>query len=143
MTDAFEVYGELRTTVNAVCNLNYHIIRCPKYRRSMPKGQLEDNLKLVIRAICETNKWSLLAMEIMEDHIHVFVSTPPVWSPAAMVEMLKRTSARMLYLRHPELKRTLWKGHLWSTGYYIGTAGTINAKSIRVYVEAQKTKAKD
>jgi len=87
--------------------------------------------------------WKLMAMEIMDDHIHIFVSAPPVVSPATIVKLLKGVSARQLYLKHPELKKQLWKGHIWSSGYYIGTAGTVSAKSILEYVEGQEKHQKE
>jgi REP element-mobilizing transposase RayT len=39
--------------------------------------------------------------------------------------------------------RTLWKGHLWSSGYYIGMTGTVGAESIRISVGVQRSRAKD
>jgi len=134
----FDEYSEMRKTGNAVYNLNYHVVFCPKYRRSILTGSVKDDLTLIFRTICESNNWAIMAMEIMDDHVHLFVSAPPVTSPAAIVKLLKGVSARQLYLKHPELKKQLWKGHIWSSGYYIGTAGTVSARSIREYIEGQE-----
>jgi putative transposase len=134
----FEECSEIRSTGNAVYNLNYHIVFCPKYRRSILAGSVENDLALIFGTICESNNWKLMAMEIMEDHVHLFVSAPPITSPATIVKLLKGVSARQLYLKHPELKKQLWKGHIWSSGYYIGTAGTVSANSIREYIRGQE-----
>ncbi|MCL2712863.1 MAG: IS200/IS605 family transposase [Methanomassiliicoccaceae archaeon] len=134
----FDEYSEVRKTGNAVYNLNYHIVFCPKYRRSILVGSVGDDLALILRTICASNNWNLMAMEIMEDHVHLFISAMPITSPATIVKLLKGVSARQLYLKHPELKKQLWKGHIWSSGYYIGTAGTVSARSIREYIQGQE-----
>ena len=134
----FDEYPEKRRTGNAIYNLNYHVVFCPKYRKSILTGSVKDDLTLIFGTICESNNWDLMAMEIMDDHIHLFVSAIPVTSPATIVKLLKGVSARQLYLKHPELKKQLWKGHIWSSGYYIGTAGTVSANSIREYIQGQE-----
>jgi len=134
----FDEHPETRRTGNAVYNLNYHVVFCPKYRKSILTGSVKDDLTLIFGTICESNNWELMAMEITDDHIHLFVSALPVTSPATIVKLLKGVSARQLYLKHPELKKQLWKGHIWSSGYYIGTAGTVSANSIREYIQGQE-----
>jgi putative transposase len=46
----------------------------------------------------------------------------------------------MLFLKHPEIKRFLWGGHLWNPSYYAGTAGGVSKEAILRYIEGQKTK---
>jgi len=54
--------------------------------------------------------------------------------------MVKGISARKLFLKFPELKKKLWKGHLWNPSYYIETIGSISEDVIRKYIENQKRK---
>ena len=42
-------------------------------------------------------------MEVMEDHIHVFLSAPPRYAPARIAQILKSLSARELFARFPRL----------------------------------------
>lgn len=52
----------------------------------------------------------------------------------------KSVSARMLFERFPELRKTLWGAEFWSDGGYVGTVGDgITADIIRAYVENQGT----
>ena len=37
-----------------------------------------------------------------------------------------------------ELKKKLWKGHLWNPSYYIETIGSISKDVIKKYIENQK-----
>jgi len=79
-------------------------------------------------------------MEVMPDHIPIFVSAPPKISPAEIARFLRGSRARYWFQRHPELKRWLWGGHLWNPSYYVGTAGHVSAETIQKYIENQKMK---
>ncbi len=83
-------------------------------------------------------KWELeiIAQEVMPDHIHLFVSAPPRFSPAKLAQLFKGTTSYVLRLEFPELKKKIRKaGTLWSPGYYIGTAGNVSSETIRMYIE--------
>lgn len=49
-----------------------------------------------------------------------------------------REVARKLFVMFPELKKKLWKGHLWNPSYYVGTAGDVSRETIKKYIELQK-----
>jgi putative transposase len=126
-------------TSSAVYNINYHIVWCPKYRRGILKDKVESFLKSCLQTICETKKWELLEMEVMPDHIHIFISAPPFESPTDIVKVLKGVTARRLFMEFPDLKKKLWKGSIWSPSYYVGTAGHVSAETIKRYIEEQKS----
>jgi len=47
-------------------------------------------------------------------------------------------TAREIYRQNPEVKKVLWGGHIWTTGYYINAVGAYaNEDVIRTYVENQ------
>ena len=84
-----------------------------------------------------------------QDHVHIFASAHPKIAPSYIVKMIKGITARKLFLEFPELKKKLWKGHLWNPSYYIETKGSISDKSIdlsdymeqdviKKYIENQK-----
>ena len=77
----------------------------------------------------------------MPDYIHLFVSAHPKQSPLEIVKKLKGISARLIFKKYPKFqKKEFWGKHLWSGGYYVGTAGIVTAESIQKYILAQ-TKA--
>jgi putative transposase len=76
-----------------------------------------------------------LAVETDEDHIHVFVSAPPRFSPALIANLLKGYSSKYLREKFPQLKKKCGKDHLWTQAYYVGTAGNVSAETIRRYIE--------
>lgn len=113
----------------------YHVVWCPKYRRKVLIGKVSDFLTAQLTEICELRQWPILALEVQPDHIHLFLSIPPSIAVADAVKILKGTTARKLFVEFPELKQSLWGGHLWSPSYYVGTAGNVSAEIIRRYIE--------
>lgn len=62
-------------------------------------------------------------MEVISDHVHIFLSAPPRYSLAEVVNILKGVSSRTMFNDFPELKRHLWGGELWSDGHFVRTVG--------------------
>lgn len=122
---------------HSVCNINYHFVWVTKYRKKVL--YFDNDLKRIFREICDKYKWVIKALEIMPDHIHIFITTPPFDAPSKIAKILKGISARKLFTNHPELRKQLWQGHLWSASYYCGTAGKVSAETIKKYIKNQKT----
>jgi len=131
---------KLRSTRHAVYNINYHLVWIPKYRKNILVGEVESRLKEIFQDTAKQYGFDILGMEIMPDHIHLFVSAPPRWSPAEIVKKFKGISGSKLFLEFPELRKELRKGKIWTRAYYVGTAGTVTAETIRKYVDEQKKK---
>lgn len=132
---------ELKSSAGAKYNLNYHLVWTPKYRRAVLTGLLMARLTELFREIAERWDLEIIAQEVMADHVHLFVSAPPKYSPAKLAQLFKGTTAYVLRSEFPEVKRVIGKaGVFWSPGYFIGTAGSVSAKTIRKYIEAQKSR---
>ncbi len=127
---------ELKGTKGARYNLNYHLVWRPKYNRAILIGLIADRLAELFAEIA--NKWGfeIIAREVMPDHIHLFVSAPPKYSPSKVVQLFKGTTSRIIRLEFPAVKEIIRKnGTLWSPGYYVGTAGNVSVETIRRYIE--------
>ena len=120
---------------NCVYQTAYHVVWCPKYRKSILIGSIADETKYLIEGICLERNWPVLALEVQPDHIHLFVSLPPSTSVADAVKILKGSTARKLFVKFPELKKQLCGGHLWSPSYYVGTTGNVSSETIQKYIE--------
>ena len=126
---------------SCVYNINYHIVFCPKYRKQVLNESIKEDLELIFKSVISSNDWKLLELEVMPDYIHLFVSAHPKQSPLEIVKKLKGISARLIFKKYPKFqKNEFWGKHLWSGGYYVGTAGIVTAESIQKYILAQ-TKA--
>ena len=120
---------------NCVYQTAYHVVWCPKYRKSILIGSIADETKYLIEGICLERNWPVLALEVQPDHIHLFVSIPPSTSVADATKILKGSTARKLFVKFPELKKQLCGGHLWSPSYYVGTTGNVSSETIQKYIE--------
>ena len=55
-----------------------------------------------------------------------------------MVKIIKSITAKQIYKQHPEVKKFLWGGNIWTSGYYINTVGQYgDLKMIQNYVKTQ------
>ena len=128
----------IRRTKHAVYDLKYHLVWIPKYRKDVLSGEVSGYLKEVLRQISEEYEFRIDTMEVMEDHVHIFVEVPPRYSPAQAVQMLKSVSAREVFKKFPKLRKQLWAGELWSDGYFVRSVGDkVTADIIRKYIEYQ------
>ena len=121
-----------------VYNVGYHIVWSVKYRRKVLCKKIEESLVSILHDICLNKGFVLKALEVMPDHLHVFVSAKPRFSPTYIYKMLKGISSRKLFLLHPEIREKLWGKHLWNPSTYIETIGHISEEVVRKYIEDQK-----
>ena len=74
------------------------------------------------------------------DHIHIFVGAAPKHSPSRIMQIIKSITAREIFKKFHEIKKSLWGSEFWSDGGYSGTVGDgILSEIIRNYVEKQGT----
>ena len=119
--------------------IQYHIIWCPKFRFSILKGNAEDTFKQILKKICDDYNYHIKALEVMADHIHIFVDVPQTVAPCDVVRTLKSISAIELFKVFPQLKKFYARsGVLWSRGYFISTVGHISEATVIRYIEEQK-----
>lgn len=126
----------LKHNTTSVVNINYHIIWCPKYRRKVLVDGVDARLKEVLVQIAEESGYTIETMEVMPDHIHIFLKGTPTIPIHLIVKNLKGKSSRILRTEFPHLKRRL--PCLWTRSYYCETIGCINEETIKRYIENQK-----
>ena len=124
---------------HAVYLTQYHIVWCPKFRYPVLTPERQDRLKSILDDICKTYGYIIKAMEIMPDHIHLFVDVPQTVAPCDAVRTLKSISAIRLLKDDPALRRFYSRcGVLWSQGHFISSVGHVSAETVKRYIEEQK-----
>lgn len=118
--------------------IQYHIVWCVKYRRKVLTAEVGEYLLSVLREYAADNGFSIEEYEFMEDHVHLLVSARPQHRVTDMMRGMKGVSARKLFLRFPELKGMLWKGHMWNPSYFVATVSEQTEQQIREYIRSQK-----
>ena len=130
--------NEYKRTSTTVSMLNYHFVFCPRYRRKIFLiDGLEDRFKESVLQICEQNKIEVLAMECHVDHVHLFLSSLPKYSPADIMRIVKGNTSRVLLSEFSDVLRS---PTVWTRSYFVSTAGNVSSETIRRYVETQKTR---
>ncbi len=121
-----------------VYSLQYHIVWVTKYRKPVFKGSIEEDVKQYLIQTMESLDMKVLAMEVMPDHIHLLVDCKPQLRLSDAVKILKGNTARWLFLAHPEIKKSLWGGHLWNPSYFVSTVSDRSLSQITDYINSQK-----
>jgi putative transposase len=128
-----------KRTHHAVYDLKYHLVWIPKYRKSLLLGPIERWLEELFHEIAEEQGFEILEMQLMPDHVHLFVSAAPRWAPGKIVGTFKAITSKVIFEEFPQIRKKLWGGHLWSAGYYAGSVGDkITAETIKRYIRHQR-----
>lgn len=77
------------------------------------------------------------ALEIMPDHVHLFIEADPTLAVAEIVNRIKGKTSHILRSEFPSLRTRL--PTLWSRSYYAGSVGHVSSHTVQKYIEAQKS----
>jgi putative transposase len=137
----------VRSSFHCKHNINYHIIWIPKFRKKILTGKVADVLKQIIEGQCQEMQCEKLALEVMPDHIHLFIGAKPTHRPCDIIHKLKGNTSIQLRRVFPNLKYLGYSQHygkgfdaLWATGYYCGSAGHVSADAVARYIAEQQGK---
>lgn len=122
----------------AVYSLKYHLVWCPKYRRAVLVERIEQRLRSLLQEIARELGVTIHALEIMPDHVHLFVEADPTLCVAELINRFKGRTSHDLRVEFASLRSRL--PTLWSRSYYAGSCGAVTEASIRRYIETQKGK---
>nr|WP_211176113.1 IS200/IS605 family transposase [Brasilonema sp. UFV-L1] len=126
---------EYRHESNAVSLLNYHFVWIPKRRKKVLIGAIAERLQQIICEVCHENRWKILAMEIMPDHVHLFVNAKPSDEPSRIIRLIKGRASSYLRKEFPELLKL---PTLWTPSYFVSTAGNISTEAVKNYIAQQR-----
>ena len=130
--------SSVKRAKHAVYDLKYHFVWVPKYRKLVLQGPVAESLKEIFHGIAERYGFEIDTLEVMSDHVHLFLLVPPKYSPSQVVQIIKSISARKLFRSHPKLREELWGGELWGDGYFVRSVGDeVTSEVIRRYIKLQ------
>lgn len=133
--------GSLSTyerTDGAVHSLGYHVVWCPKYRKPVLVDAVADRLRELLEAKAGERGWMIEALEIMPDHVHVFVRCPPAVPPSRIANQFKGFTSRVLRSEFRHLRSRL--PTLWSKSFFVASVGRVSEDAIRRYIDEQSTR---
>ena len=115
----------------------YHIVFTPKYRRKVIYNKYREDLREILKMLCDWKGVEILEGHLMPDHIHMLVSIPPKISVSSFMGYLKGKSSLLMFDRHVNLKYKYGNRKFWAEGYYVSTVG-LNEATIRKYIRKQE-----
>ena len=130
------MYKRWKVSNKAVFNIGYHLIWCPKYRRKILVGPIAQKLEMLLREKAKHISVTIEKIEIMHDHVHLFVKTDPTNSPHYIVQQFKGYTSRLLRQEFSSLRSRL--PTLWTRSYFCESVGHISESTVKRYIENQK-----
>ncbi|AQT87010.1 transposase IS200-family protein (plasmid) [Paenibacillus larvae subsp. larvae] len=126
---------EYRRTATTVSLIYYHFVFCPRYRRKVLVKQVEIRFKELLAEICHQNSWFIVGMEVMPDHVHLFLNCLPTNSPSDVMAKVKGVTSRIL---RQEFKHLVHLPSLWTRSFFVSTAGNVSSETVKRYAQEQK-----
>ena len=128
---------EYKHSRNQVFLINYHLVWCPKRRKKVLTAKIAKRLEKICNQVAKEKSVDILALEIMPDHLHLFISCQPQMTIHKIVKAFKGRSSNILRKEFPVLLKL---PSLWTNSYLVSTAGNISNKTIQKYIENQSKK---
>ena len=121
--------------------LLYHLVCTAKYRRVIFENKVDEVVKETCLEISKRYEIEFLEIGSDRDHVHFLIQSVPMYSPKKIVQLIKSITAKKIFENVPEVKKQLWGGNLWGSGYFINTVGQHgNEETISKYVKNQGVK---
>ena len=115
----------------------------PKYRyKIFYNKRVKKDCELIFKNICAEKGYRIHAMEVVEDHMHLFLEFHPSTSLSKVIQHLNGGSSYRLFKLHPELREKYWGGSLWSSGKFYRSIGNVTADTIKHYINDSQGKPK-
>jgi putative transposase len=136
------IYGMSSYTIhyksnnNVVYSCKYHVVWCPKYRRSVLVNGVNARLKEIIHDVCTEHNAEVIELEVMPEHVHLLLEVDPQYGIHRLVRAIKGRSSRMLRQEFSWLKSRL--PTLWTNSYFVSTVGGAPLDVVKQYIENQK-----
>ncbi len=117
--------------------LLFHLVCPARYRQDVFTSEVAQTLKEICQEIEQCYEIYFIEIGTDINHVHFLIQTVPVMM-SRFVQITKSITARELFARRPEVKRKLWGGKFWTSGYYLNTVGRFgNEEVIKNYVKNQ------
>ena len=127
----------LKSTAHTRYDLRYHFVFIPKYRKRVLAGRVKDRIEGMIKFACEINDWELYELAVQKDHIHIYLSASPKWSPSQIMNKIKGGTSQKIRKLFPSLDEVYWGSTFWADGYLVKSVGEVTDKVISNYVKNQ------
>ena len=130
----YTVYLDYQHEQHSVHLVVYHIIWCPKRRRTVLVGPVRERLKQIVGEVAAEQDWQIIQLAIQPDHVHLFVRANPYTLPSDIPRLIKGRSAHDLREEFPHLRKL---PSLWTQSFFLSTVGNVSQEIIQKYIARQ------
>ena len=79
-----------------------HFVFIPKRRKAVLVGKIAQRLQEIIFEVVTGNRWKIIALEIMPDHVHLLVNVKPTDSASFVMQRVTGRASSYLRKEFPE-----------------------------------------
>ena len=91
---------DVKSLAHTKWNCKYHVVFTPKYRRKVFYNEKREDIREIIRTLCQWKGVEIVEGEVCPDHIHLLLSIPPKMSVSGFMGYLKGKSSLMIFQKH-------------------------------------------
>jgi putative transposase len=129
------VARELRVSAVGVCGLGHLVVGCPKCRRPVQAGRAMRRCRELICAKASGHGWRIVALEIVPDQVHLFVTSHRSGSPSRIASQFQGFGERRPRTQLPHQR---WCLGFWQYRPYVtAAAGAVFGQTVRRYTGPQ------
>jgi len=111
----------------------YHLVWKPKYGYSrFSSDHFRSVCEGTIKLIALQYGFKVYELQVMPDHIHLFVECPPTICVSKALQLFKGISSRILRRNFSYLRRYKC---LWSPGKFFRSVGNVTSDTITAYIK--------
>ncbi|TLP58929.1 IS200/IS605 family transposase [Microbispora triticiradicis] len=119
----------------AAYDLGHHVVWCPKYRRPVLGGRAKDRREELIRATAGEHGCQIMALDVVSDQVHLFVTPNPKSAPAYVANQFPGFTSHHPRAGFPHPRSPLPTP--WSRSCFVATVGAVPAETVRRYMETR------
>ena len=127
--------SKYKTSRNCVYNINFHIVWTTKYIHEILCPVIQESLKHILFEKATKLKVNIRAIEIMSNHVHLFISTDQLVNLPKIINIFKGFSSYALRKKYDWL--SIHKS-IWTNSYFCESIGHISQSSVIKYIMNQK-----
>ena len=115
--------SEVHKASHCAWQIHYHVVFPVKYRKALLDEEVIQIITETAGEISERYDMEFERIGCDGNHIHLLCTAQPKIAPGQIVRVFKSITAREIFRRKPDVKKSLWGGEFWTDGYYVATVG--------------------
>lgn len=124
----------LRTSSHAVYEYNLHVVLVTSRRQSFIDLEIAEAIAVYLHQVCETKRWMPWNIDVLPEHLHLFVGVLPSDSPEDVALSLLNNVEFFVQHRHGAALRDVVETTCFQPGYYVGTVGAATTAQVKAYL---------